>query len=94
MANRMTRLLEIYVLPQCFGCETAIQLAQRVQALDIPGVDVRIVDLSKPGAVRPANVFAVPTYVLNGEILSLGNPEEDRLLAEVASVHSAHQETP
>ncbi len=94
MVSRMTRLLEIYVMPQCFGCETAIRLAQRVQALNVPGVDVQIVDLSQPNVVRPPKVFAVPTYVLNGVILSLGNPEEDWLLAELEPALPNHQETP
>lgn len=94
MVSRMTRLLEIYVMPQCFGCDTAIRLAERVQALNVPGVDVQIVDLSQPDVVRSPKVFAVPTYLLNGVILSLGNPEEDWLLAALEPALPNHQETP
>ena len=79
----MQRILEIYVAPDCFGCETARGLASMVRALDRPDLDVRVVDLSCPGAIRPAEVFAVPTYVLNGRVISLGNPDQEDLLAQL-----------
>ncbi len=73
------RILEIYVAPDCFGCETARNLAGVVRALE-----VRLLDLSSPGVTRPATVFAVPTYVLDGRVISLGNPEREWLLAQLA----------
>ena len=77
---RVRRVLDIYVAPDCFGCATARRLAASVRALALPGVEVRLVDLSESGAVRPEAVFAVPTYVLDGRVLSLGNPERAWLL--------------
>lgn len=74
------RTLEIYVAPDCFGCDTARGLAAVVSALGLPDLDVRFVDLSEPGVVRPDAVFAVPTYVLDGRVLCLGNPFEDWLV--------------
>jgi hypothetical protein len=84
MVSRVTRLLEIFVLPHCFGCETARRLAERVRARALPHVAVRLVDLSAPGAVRPPTVFAVPTFLLDGRVLSLGNPDEGWLLAQLS----------
>jgi hypothetical protein len=81
--SRMTRLLEIFVLPHCLGCETARRLAERVRAQALPHVAVHLVDLSAPDAVRPPMVFAVPTYLLDGRVLSLGNPEEEWLLSQL-----------
>ncbi len=78
------RILEIYVAPDCFGCETARNLAGVVRALDWPNLEVRLLDLSSPGVTRPATVFAVPTYVLDGRVISLGNPEREWLLAQLA----------
>jgi hypothetical protein len=78
------RILEIYVAPDCFGCETACTLAGMVRALDWPDLEVRLLDLSSPGVTRPATVFAVPTYVLDGRVISLGNPEREWLLAQLA----------
>lgn len=75
-------ILEIYVAPDCFGCETARMLAGTVRALNRPDLEVRLLDLSDPDIIRPPAVFAVPTYVLDGKVISLGNPEQDWLLAQ------------
>ncbi len=78
------RILEIYIAPDCFGCETARMLAGTVRALNRPDLEVRLLDLSEPHVTRPPEVFAVPTYVLDGRVISLGNPERDWLLDQVA----------
>ena len=78
------RILEIYIAPDCFGCETARALAGNVRALGRPDLEVRLLDLSSPSVARPATVFAVPTYVLDGRVISLGNPEQEWLLAQLA----------
>ena len=74
------RILEIYVAPDCFGCESARILAGSVRALRCPDLEVRLLDLSEPDVIRPPAVFAVPTYILDGRVISLGNPEQDWLL--------------
>jgi hypothetical protein len=78
------RILEIYVAPDCFGCETARDLAGMLHARGWPHLEVRLLDLSQPHVTRPAAVFAVPTYILDGRVISLGNPEEGWLLDQVA----------
>ena len=85
----MVRLLEIFVLPGCLGCDTAVRLAYKVGADNRECVDVHIIDLSVPGAVRPAAVFAVPTYLLDGRLLSLGNPDEEWLFDQLDTARSA-----
>ena len=79
------RILEIFVLPGCTGCLAASLIAARVRERALPCVEVRLVDLSEPGAARPAAVFAVPTYLLNGRMLSLGNPELEWLHAQLSA---------
>jgi len=79
------RTLEIYVAPDCLGCETARDLAARVRETGAPNLDVRLIDLGTPGAVRPPAVFAVPTYLLDGRVLSLGNPEPSWLMERLAA---------
>ena len=81
--------LDIYVAPDCPGCRTARRLAAAVDALALPGLRVRVVDLGEPGAARPAAVFAVPTYLLDGAVLSLGNPEEAWLVRRLAALAAA-----
>ena len=79
-------MLDIYVGPNCFGCDTAHSIAQEVQDLDLPDVHIHVIDLGDPTSVRPASVFAVPTYLLNGRVLSLGNPEVDWLRDQLTKV--------
>ena len=82
--GRTGRVLDIYVAPACTGCETARRLAVALRARALPDVEIRLIDLSEPGAVRPPAVFAVPTYLLDGRVLSLGNPDEAWLLDRLA----------
>jgi hypothetical protein len=84
----MAQTLEIFVLPHCSGCDTAAAVAERVGARDLPDLTVRLIDLSTPGMPRPSSVFAVPTYLLDGRVISLGNPEEEWLLAQLAPAGS------
>ena len=44
---------------------------------------IRVVNLSEPGADVPETVVAVPTFVLDGKVLHLGNPREGWLLKEL-----------
>jgi hypothetical protein len=74
--------LKIFVEPRCESCEHARTLAVEM-ATRFPALYVEIVDLSRPGAERPDCVFAVPTFVLNGRVFSLGNPRRSRLVAAV-----------
>lgn len=79
-------ILDIYVGPNCFGCDMAHTIADEVQALDLPDVHIHVIDLGDPANVRPASVFAVPTYLLNGRVLSLGNPEVEWLRDQLTKV--------
>lgn len=83
MADRKRRTLEIFVMPHCYGCDTAAAVAEHVSAQKLPNLTVRLIDLSTPGIPRPPTVFAVPTYLLDGRVISLGNPEEEWLLSQL-----------
>ncbi len=71
--------LEIYITEQCTNCQEAVLIAE--QASGIAGLEVTVVNLDAPGQPVPPQVFATPTYVLNGLVVSLGNPERDHFLA-------------
>jgi hypothetical protein len=71
--------LEIYITDQCANCQEAVLIAE--QASGIAGLEVTLINLDAPGQRVPPQVFAVPTYVLNGLVVSLGNPERDGFLA-------------
>ena len=71
--------LEIYITDHCANCQEAVVIAE--QAGGITGLEVTVVNLDAPGQRIPPQVFATPTYVLNGLVVSLGNPERDGFLA-------------
>jgi hypothetical protein len=73
--------LEIFVKTGCFGCEEAHRLWQAVARL--PEVDARLVDIETVRSL-PERVVAVPTYLLDGNVVSLGNPEPHALFARLA----------
>ncbi len=74
--------LTIYVEEGCSGCQRARRLALDA-ARRFPALEVGIVDIGAPGATVPDDVFAVPTYKLNGRTISLGNPSKEWLHTEL-----------
>ena len=70
--------LEIYVEAGCSTCERAWELADAMTHL-YPGISVDVVDISSSDREVPEAVFAVPTYMLNGIVISLGNPSYEEL---------------
>ena len=76
-----TMHLEIYITDQCTNCREAMLIAE--QARSIAGLEVTVVNLDEPGQRVPPQVFATPTYVLDGLVVSLGNPERSAFLARI-----------
>ena len=74
--------LEVYVSSQCMNCDEAVRLAEEAAAR-YPNVVVRVVDLDLVGSPPPEPVVAVPTYLLNGRVVSLGNPYPEELFARL-----------
>jgi predicted thioredoxin/glutaredoxin len=78
----MGSILDIYIHQSCPGCAQAQKLASLVQE-SLPGLEVRIFDLTHPNIKKPSSVFAVPTYILDGKTLSLGNPNFKDLVLRI-----------
>ncbi len=76
--------LEVYVSSQCLNYDEAVRLAEEAAAL-FPTVVVRVIDLDLEvdKGPPPDPVVAVPTYVLNGRVVSLGNPYPEELFARL-----------
>lgn len=66
-------LLRIYVAPHCESCQEALRLAEALRQ-KYPAVQVEVIDLGANASRNWDDVFSVPTYVLDGKIISLGNP--------------------
>ncbi len=79
--------LTIYLLAECPGCERARRTAAAVRAR-VPDIRVKLIDLDD-GQAPPASVFGVPAYVLNGHLISHGNPRLETLLELIAAQRGA-----
>jgi hypothetical protein len=76
--------LDIYIGSHCDNCQEALSLAALARGM--AGVEVTVIDLDASDAEQavpqvPPTVFAVPTYLLDGQLLSLGNPSREAFLA-------------
>jgi hypothetical protein len=73
--------LEIYVASHCTNCQEALAIAEA--ARHIVGLDVKVIDLDRETEETPDSIVAVPTFRLNGRVVSLGNPEPQRFFREL-----------
>lgn len=80
--DRKTPTLRIYIGRHCRTCAEAIRLAEEVKRR-FAEIDLQVINLDVEGAKNIDDVFSVPTYVLNGGILSLGNPYPEELFTQL-----------
>jgi len=76
--------LQIYVAHGCPMCVYSRQLAADIPQR-FPMVDVRVIDIAELHVSElPDNVFATPTWLLNGRVYSMGNPDPEDLWDRLA----------
>jgi hypothetical protein len=68
--------LHVYVTEDCWSCAEAMRIVAEVKRL-FPNMEIELRDLSDER--RPSQVFATPTYILNGRTIFLGNPTPNEL---------------
>ncbi len=68
--------LQVYIAQDCWSCQETERIVAEIQKR-FPEVFCELVDSGR--TPLPDNVFAVPTYVLNGRVIFLGNPSEAEL---------------
>ena len=73
--------LQIFITPDCWSCRESQQIAADV-AGEFPHIAIELLDLEEVD--RPEHVFAVPTYVFNGDVIFLGNPTREELSQKLA----------
>ncbi len=76
--------LQIFIEAGCQMCERALRLAGEVDS-DYPRLTVQVIDIREAPAQRD-DVFAVPTFVLDGRVLSLGTPNRGQLYQEIEAL--------
>jgi hypothetical protein len=74
--------LEVYVTEDCSTCAEAQIIAEQAQT--IPHLRVSVIYVGKARQPPPDNVVAVPTYLLDGRVVSLGNPDRQEFLSDLA----------
>ncbi len=52
-------------------------------AQQFPQIVTEIINLDEQNAEKPEEVFAVPTYMLDGKVVSLGNPYREQMSAKI-----------
>jgi Thioredoxin domain len=74
--------LQVYVSSECVNCAEAHRLAREV-ADRFRDVVVEVIDLAADVQIGqiPDVIVAVPTYLLDGRVVSLGNPYPEELFA-------------
>ncbi|HEX9069627.1 MAG TPA: thioredoxin family protein [Ktedonobacterales bacterium] len=70
--------LVIYTASHCLGCDYTLEIAE--DARRIAGLETVVIVLEQAREAVPDNVVAVPTYVLDGRVVALGNPNREEFL--------------
>ncbi len=74
--------LHVYIADDCWSCQETRRIVADV-AGRFPEIQVELREMDQD---KPDDVFAVPTYVLNGRVISLGNPSHEELHQKLAAV--------
>lgn len=79
----MSTVLQIYVSEDCWGCLEARKIADEMR-VEYASARVELIERNT-AASWPQEIIATPAYMLNGRLVSLGNPTREelhKLLAE------------
>ena len=74
--------MEVYVSSECLNCGEAVRLAEEAAAR-FPSASVHVIDLGLDQGPLPDAIVAVPTYLPDGRVVSLGNPDPEELFARL-----------
>jgi predicted thioredoxin/glutaredoxin len=89
--NREPLVLEVVIAKHCQQCRESLRVVEALEK-EFPTLDVRVVDLDTPDAVKPDAVFAVPSFVLNGRVVSLGNPKAQEISEMIRDILQTQEE--
>ena len=69
----MRNRLQVYYDSSCSTAHITQELVMTVRNLQ-PGLSIEVIDLNEEDVRLPTSIFAVPTYLLDGAPVFLGNP--------------------
>jgi hypothetical protein len=79
----MMHTLTVYISADCWTCEETHRILNDVTPR-FPDLLLRCIDAQQEPL--PDGVFAVPTYLLDDRVISLGNPTREALQTRLAAV--------
>ncbi|MFQ5879745.1 MAG: hypothetical protein ACE5IZ_06200 [Dehalococcoidia bacterium] len=88
----MTKL-KVFVEDGCGLCAESVRLVEVCRQM-YPRLTVEIVDVARDGSAKPEEVFAVPTFMLDGRVLSLGNPNPATLTSAISEALAGEESCP
>jgi len=89
----VTAILTIYTMTHCPTCAETRRIAAEIGDR-YRDLTVQLINLDQTPALRPLEVFSVPTYLLDDTVVSLGNPYLEDLDARVRhALRDADDET-
>jgi len=78
--------LTVYISDDCYSCEETLRILDEIR-LQFPALEVTLVDTQREP--MPEGVFAVPTYLLNDKVVSLGNPNRTVLAEKLTQLFTS-----
>ena len=79
----MIHTLTVYTAKDCWSCAETERILDEV-APQFP--ELKLCRVETGQEPLPDKVFAVPTYLLDGQIISLGNPTREALIQRLAAL--------
>ena len=83
----MDKHLQVYFDSACITSKATLELIASVRNQPL-GLSIEVVDLFDPDNQVPKTVFALPTFILNGAPIILGNPTLQNLIDRLAASES------
>ena len=82
--------LDVYISESCWSCRETERIVEDMRK-QFPDVDMKLLDIDPDD--WPHAVFAVPTWVLDGQVISLGNPTRDGLRSKLSDAQTPTEST-
>ena len=77
--------LTVYISDECWSCEETQRILDDITP-QFPELLLNLVNIRQEPL--PDGIFAVPTYLLNEKVISLGNPTREALRKRLAKLFS------
>lgn len=82
--------LDVYVSAGCWSCDESQRIVADMRD-QFPSIRIALRDMAANPV--PNNVFAVPTYVLNDQVVFVGNPTRQELATKLSAIPSTLEYT-